>query len=63
MVYNQDGDTIIVYKTLDGDFVISNDTQITDGSVETYYGNNGSVTVKQMKMVLKKLWTTIHPSK
>ena len=44
--YNQDGDTIVVYKTLDGDFVISNDTQITDGSVETYYGNNGSVTVK-----------------
>ena len=44
--YNQNGDTIVVYKTLDGDFVISNDSQITDGSVETYYGNNGSVTVK-----------------
>ena len=44
--YNQDGDTITVYKTIDGDFVISNDSQITDGNVETYYGNNGSVTIK-----------------
>lgn len=44
--YNQDGDTIVVYKTVDGDYVISNTSQITDGSVETYYGNNGSVTIK-----------------
>ena len=44
--YNQDGDTIVVYKTIDGDYVISNTSEITDGSVETYYGNNGSVTIQ-----------------
>ena len=62
--YNQDGDTIVVYKTVDGDYVISNTSEITDGSVETYYGNNGSVTVKTNEDGTKEImdYNTSYPN-
>ena len=44
--YSENGNTITVYKTNDGDYVISKNSEITDGSVQTFYGNNGSVTVQ-----------------
>ena len=44
--YSENGNTITVYKTTDGDYVISKNSEITDGSVQTFYGNNGSVTVQ-----------------
>ena len=62
--YNQDGDTIVVYKTVDGDYVISNTSEITDGSVETYYGNNGSVTIKTNEDGTKEImdYNTSYPN-
>jgi len=44
--YGPDGDTIIVYKTENDEYVISSETHLDENDIVTYYGKNGSVTVK-----------------
>lgn len=44
--YGPDGDTIKVYKTENGEYVISDEVHLEENDVITYYGKNGSVTVK-----------------